>query len=327
MTTFYKVLIVSLVVIMLGIFSFIAYKQNEIGDRQLAIESRIVEQKTLLDNITRSQSSYATSKDIAEYLDQNNIDLATIRDDLNKLNANIKSVNIITSSSDKQKYSNMPETNFGPSNPNPVYIDAGCTNPDVYGYLDRQSNLSIYEKFKSTNVPFGTASFSAWQENPWSLSVNERKYTVSTVVGTDENERQYFYNKFFVDVAGKSYEIPINTAVTKQEYPTASWSFNPRLFLSVSGGINISQIKGEFTPSLNLGLISYGKSKKTPDFSVAQVGVGYGVVSKKIQFIISPFSYNIGKHIPLMNNLYIGPAVDIGVDGGISIMGAASVGL
>jgi len=170
--------------------------------------------------------------------------------------------------------------------------------------------------------------FSAWQEKPWSIDIKAREYNVTSVVGTDENQRMYFENKFSLKVDGKEYDVPIKTATTKQIYPEAKFSWwNPQLFMAVDGGVGLSPVRGEFTPGVRVGIMSYGKYKTQPDFSVLQVGGGYGTVSQRPQLVVSPVMYNIGQHIPLMHNTYIGPSLGIGTDGNVSIMGGIAVGL
>ena len=171
-------------------------------------------------------------------------------------------------------------------------------------------------------VPIGTVGFSAWQQNPWDISIAPREYNVATVVGVDENERQTFYNKFTLKVNNKEYDIPIKTATTEQKLPAASWSWwNPRILMGLDGGVNVTHVKGEITPSVNLGIMSYGQYKTTPDFSILEVGAGYGAINKTPQLIVTPVAYNIGKKLfsPLMNNTYIAPSFTVATDGSMGV--------
>lgn len=332
MTLSTKILIILGSILTVGMLSFIIYKQLEISNRQQAIESQVVLQKELVGNIMRSQNSYATKDDINQLIKDNGLSLKAIQDDLSKLHAEITAVNAIVVSSNGQHGTNLPSTGTGPSNPNPIdpvcKDGTPCPTSDPFEYQKKTQQLSLHEEFGSTKVPFGTIGFSAWQKAPWSVDILPREYHVTNVVGTDENQRTYFYNKFSVKVDGKTYDVKISSAQTKQEYPEAKWSFmNPRLFAGIDGGFNISQNKAEFTPSASVSIISYGRFKAQPDFSVLQVGIGYGTVSRKPQLVITPFSYNIGKHIPLMNNTYIGPSLQAGTDGSVSAMIGLRVGL
>lgn len=321
-----KILIWAGAVLTIGLLAFIVYKQVEISNRQQAIETQVVLQKQLVDNIVRSQSTYATKDDIDKFIKDNGVNLKAIQDDLDKLHAEVNSVNAIIVTSNGQHGTNIPSTGTGPVNPNPTPVDP--SNPDPFGYLAKQQNLDLNEDFSGVKVPIGSVGFSAWQKAPWSLTVLPREYHVTNVIGTDENQRTYVYNKFSVKAGDKTYDVKIASAQTEQVYPEAKWSWwNPRLFVGADGGVNISQPKGEFTPSINVGIMSYGRYKTQPDFSILGVGVGYGTISTKPQLIVTPVTYNIGKHIPLMNNTYIGPSLHVGTNGDISIMGGIRVGL
>lgn len=327
-----KILIFLGATLLIGMLAFIIYQQHQISTRQTAIETNVVAQKNLIDGIVRSQSSWATKSDMEQFAKDNKINLEVIQKDLDKLHADVAAVNVILTSSDGQIGNNIPSTGTGGSNPKPPTNKCPdgtpCPNSDPYGYQLKTQLLSLNEKFGNLSVPIGSVGFSVWQAAPWSIDIKPRDYNVSTVVGHDENERLYFYNKFSVTVDGKAYDLPIKTATTEQVYPTAKWSFwNPRLYLGVSGGVNVSPVRGEFTPSLGVSVISYGKYKTQPTFTFLEVGAGYGTVSGKPQLVVTPVTYNVGEHIPLTKNIYVGPSIGVGTDGGVSFMGSIRVGL
>lgn len=314
--TLTKVLVAIGAIVLFGALAFIIYNQQQIKNRQTAIEAQIVEQKQLVDGIVRSQSQYASKEDINKFAKDNDINLSAIRADLEKLNAQVTSINVAIATSQGQRGTHVPSGPPGPVNPHPV----DPNNPDPWGYQKAQQNLALNEDFGTVKVPIGSVGFSAWQKEPWSYNIASREYHLNTVVGTDENQRQYFYNKFTVNTGGKSYEIPIKSATTKQEYPSPKWSWwNPRLLMGLDGGVNISHVQGEFTPHVSVGIMSYGQYKTTPDFSILEVGAGYGTVNKTGQVVITPVAYNVGKNwfSPLMNNTYIGPSFQVGTDGSL----------
>jgi hypothetical protein len=328
-----RILVILSVITIFGLLAFIIFNQIENNKKQLAIESQIVKQKELLDGIVRSQNEYTSKKDLEQFIKDNNINLKAIKEDLEKLKADITAVNVVLIGSVGQRGTNIPSTGTGPKNPDPIpepRCPDGtiCPNIDPFGYLKQQQNLTLNEDFGTTQVPIGSVGFSAWKDKPWSLDIKPRDYTISSVVGKDEDQRHYFYNKVTVTVDGESHELPIKSASTKEEYPEAKWSFwNPRLFIGVDGGAGINPIEGKFTPSVNLGIMSYGQYKNQPDFSVLEVGAGVDTVSKRPQVSLTPAAYNIGKHIPLMTNMYVGPSVHVGTDANVSVMLGVRVGL
>ncbi len=319
-----KILIWLGAVVLVGALGFIIYKQVEISKRQEAIEQNIVAQKQLVDGIVRSQATWATRDDVERFIKDNNVNLKAIKEDLDKLNAEVTSINVAIATSKGQSGTHIP-TKPGPIvNPNPI----DPKNPDPYGYMKQQQTLALNEDFGTVKVPIGSVGFSAWQEKPWNYDIKGREYKVATVVGTDDNQRQYFYNKFTVKVDNKEYDVPITTATTQQVYPEAKFSwFNPRLYLGADGAVGLNPVRGEFSPNINLQVMSYGRYKNQPDWSLLQVGVGYGVVSERPQITVTPAAYNIGKPIPLINNTYVGPSISVGTDGNVSVGGGIRVGL
>lgn len=332
-----KILIALGVMVTMGALAFIIYRQEEINKRQLAIETEVVAQKQLVDGIVRSQASWATKDDLDAFAKANNVNLKAIQDDLDKLHADIAAVNVAVATSRGQNGTNIPSTSQGPGNPNPptpvtVPCPSGgsvtCPNTDPFGYQKEQQNLALNEDFGTVKVPVGTVGFSAWQQNPWDIHINPREYHSTTTIGTDENQRIYTYNKLEIKSGDKSYTVPLTSSKTEQIYPEAKWSWwNPRLFLGADGMVGVNPVRGEFTPNVSLQIMSYGRYKTQPDFSVLQVGAGYGTVSQRPQFMISPFQYNVGKNLPLMNNLYIGPVISVGTDGNVGVGGGIRVGL
>lgn len=313
------------VILTAGALAFIIYNQHMLRVQQNAIQTQMVQQQQLVDGIVRSQSQWATKDDMKNFASANGIDLKAIQDNLDKLSAQVASINTATVVSQGQNSTNVPSTSTGPSNPNP-----NPTNQDPYGYQKKEQDLALNEDFGSNKVPIGNVGFSAWQKNPWTLNISPREYDVSTVVGVDENQRQYFYNKFNVKVDGKTYEVPIKNATTKQEFPTAKWSWwNPRALMGVDGGVNISHVSGEVVPHLGLGIMSYGQYKNNPDFSVLELGLGYEPIGKTGELVVTPVAYNIGKNLfsPFITNVYIGPSFTVATDGSLGVGLGLRVGL
>lgn len=324
MPLYQKILIWVGAVLVIGALGFIIYKQQQISERQTAIEQNVIAQKQLVDGIVRSQTTWASREDIEKFIKDNGVNLRAIQDDLDKLHAEVSAVNVAVATSRGQNGTHIPTTPGPNTNPNPV----DPKNPDPYGYMKQQQTLALNEDFGSVKVPIGSVGFSAWQEKPWNYDIKQREYRATTVVGTDENQRQYFYNKFTVKVDNKEYALPITTATAEQVYPEAKFSWwNPRLYLGADGAIGLNPVKGEFSPNVNLQVMSYGRYKTQPDWSILQVGAGYGTISQRPQLTVTPVSYNIGKPIPLIHNTYIGPSISVGTDGNVFVGGGVRVGL
>lgn len=337
MTLTTKLLVISGSALVIGSLGFITYKQIEMSNRQIAIESQVVKQMQLIDGIVRSQNEYATRKDVEKFIKDNGLNLNAIKNDLDKLHAEVTAVNSVTSHSVGYVATNVASTSVGVKNPNPVLVnkvtcdgkEVDCPSFDPHGYYVAQQNMTLTEPFANgVKVPIGSVGFSAWQEKPWNVEIKPREYHVTSVVGTDENQRTYFYNKFSVNVDGKSYDVNIDKAETKQVYPEAKFSFwNPRLYLGAAGGVNLNSVRGEANANVQVSVMSYGRYKKQPDFTVLSVGAAYQFADKKAAAIITPFTYNVGKHLPLMNNTYVGPSLTLDLNKNFAVMAGVTVGL
>jgi hypothetical protein len=291
------------------------------------MQTEVLAQKQLIDNMTRSSSTWATKDDIAALAAANGVtatDLAAIKADMASVKATLSGINTITATSTPTHSANQPSSSVGPANPNPpaptaVTCPGGttvtCPISDPYGFQKNPQNYDLAETFGTIKVPFGQVTFDASKADPWSLTVPNREYVVTNVIGTDENQKPVVYNKFNIKVNGQSYAVPITTATTETIQPKPSFSFNPRLTLGVDTGVDLTKLQGAVTPDVTVQLFSYGTDKKQPDLSILQVGGGYNTVTKVPEIVVNPVQYNIGQHIPLMDNLYVGPTLQYGTDG------------
>lgn len=319
-----KLLIILESVIIVGLIFLIGYKQIQLSESNLQLKG-VTEQKELAESIVRSQSSLVSKKDLEDFAAKNNANLDVIKQDLEKLSAKLVAVNVVKVNSVGQKQNNIPSTSNGETNPSP-------TTEDRYGYLKLQQNLLLFETFQNTKVPLGQVGFSAWQKDPWSLTLHPREYKVVNVIGTDENNKTYVYNRFTISVDNKEYDIKVSKSETKTEMPTAKFTFfNPKLFLTAGGGINVSEapVKASANIGLSLGLMSYGKFKTNPDISILHIGAGYQSLSERPNFHLNPINFNVGKLIPgeVVSNTYVGPTIQVDTKGSIYTGLNISVGL
>ena len=329
MTLLNKILIGIGAFLTIGLLSIICYQQIQLNKQAIAMQTQITAQKTLIDGLTRSSSAWATKDDVASLLASNGVnatDLAAIKSDMSSVKAKLDAANVITVDSTPTHTTNQPSTSVGPANPHPPKPvtencpnggTVTCPNGDPFGYAKAPQNFALNEKFGTLSVPFGQSTFDASKADPWSLTTLQREYVVTNVVGTDENQKATVYNKFSIKVDGKIYTAPITTATTETIIPTASWSFNPKLHLGVDTGVDVTHFGAAVTPSVTVQVLSYGTDKVQPDLSVLQVGGGYNTVTRVPELVVRPLSYNIGKHIPLMSNLFVGPSIQLGTDGNV----------
>lgn len=331
MNTGTKILIALGSILVVGALIFIIVKQIEISKRQLAIETEITQQKQLADNILRAQKEWATKKDIEDFAKANGVNLEVIKDDLDKLNARVDGINVVVVKSIGQHETNVSSTGTTPGGPGTPTVDCNGSQikcPDPYGYQQNTQQLKLDEKFANTNVPFGQVGFSAWREKPWDVTVYPRQYTMTTVLGKDENGKEYAYNKLQIESEGKKYDVKLDSSRFLQEYPSPQFHFwNPRLFLGVSGGANLQQTNADVAPSISVAIMSYGQYKMQPSWTFLGLGASYAINNEKFNFLLTPVSYNVGQHIPLTRNIYVGPSLGFDTTGALSVFATLNVGL
>lgn len=303
----------------------------DIKNTQKQLNSSTLQMKQLEDSIIRSQSSYATVEDLENTLSNLNVDLSAIQKDLDNLNANLRSINSIKISTPGYTGTKLPSTSSKP-NPNPFVpekcIDGVCTNPDKFGYLNKEQILFINEPFGEIIVPFGSTSFKAWEEKPWSLDVLPRNYFVTNIISQDEEGRDIIYNKFEIEVNGKKYPVNISKSETLQKVPESEFWFNPRLYLGVGVGPTIvNKVSAEVIPYLDVSLFSYGKNKAESTWTFLGLGLGMHAINKTPALTLNPVSYNVGEPLPLVDNLFIGPSVSVDTEANVSVFGSIRVGL
>lgn len=327
MTTLEKILIGLLafvVVISGGVF---IYEKYNSAKQLQAMSDQMTSQKQLVDGITRSLGTYATKQDMEQFAKDSNVNLDAIKKDLASLNSSLTAMNSAVVISVGQSGNNIPSTSTTP-NQNP----STSGNGDPYGYQKNIQNLHMDEKFSdNTQVPIGDVSFDASKPAPWGVNIKAREYQATTTLGVDENQKYTAYNNFSVTVDGKKYPITITNSKLIQQFPQAKFYFNPRLFITAGGGVDLAHLPavgGSFNVGGMVGLFSYGKFKTNPDISILQIGAGYQSNRNEFTAIVNPVMFNIGAVIPgdLVKNTYIGPSVQITPSGSAYVGGNVSIG-
>lgn len=320
-----KAIVVGGILLLLGILVFIVKVQYDTIDRLKHIETSVVESKELSNKVLRAQSQYATDKEVQNLLKTQGFDIGELKKDLRKLGGQVQGIHTVQVVTPGFVGSDLETTETREENPNPP--KTGEPFEDKFGYFDKSQWYHLNEPFEdSSTVPIGGVGFSAWKEKPWSVEILPRKYGSTTVLGQDEDGRHYAYSKFIIEVDGKTYEIPIDDAQLIEKYPSARFHFNPRLYLAIDGGfIFTPPLRGEVIPNIGLSFFSYGKTKASPDFSFLTLGIGYATQAQTLAFILAPVNYNIGKPLPLIDNLHIGPSLSLDINGSLGLYLGARV--
>jgi hypothetical protein len=307
-----------------GVGALVAFFINweiKLNEQQAILSSEIIKFKQIGDGIARDRSQFATKDDLEAMIQQ--LNLQKVESDLAKLQASVEGLQVVIATTPGGTSNNLPSTNTKP-NPQPGPIPTG----DPFGYLTNSQILALSEPLTDkTSIPFGATTFSAWRQNPWDVTVYPRTYTVDTVLGQDQSGKHYVYNKFTIQVQDKTYTLPIKQAQFTEELPSAGLHFSPRMYLSGDVGVRLKPLGAEVIPSLGVSLLSYGKTTIDPDWSFATIGLGYATQNKHLAVTIAPVNYNLGHHLPYMNNLHIGPALSLDTSGALTTSIGIRVGL
>lgn len=323
-------LVISVISLLVGIFLVVFYERKAANDQKAILDS-IVEMKQLQDGTARSSAQYVSKEDLEEFGKKHDLNLEEIKKDLASIGAQLKAINIAVVQTPGYSGHDLPSTGTRPR-PSPSPGDPETSvGPDPFGYLANAQILDLIEPFgPSVGVPFGIASFKAWQVNPWDLTVYPREYKVSTTIGTRPDGQHIVHNKVQIITQGKTYTVPISSAELVEQVPESQFFVNPHVFLGVGTGATVYPTPGfEFVPSLSVSIFSHGASKKIEDtdWTFLGLGIGVGVQSKLPVFTLAPVDYNIGKHIPLLTNLHVGPSVGADIHGNFTVMAEVKVGL
>jgi hypothetical protein len=323
----------------LTVLFFVMKYNADTAARQTAIENSLIEMKTLSDGIVRAQSQYATKDDLKAFADNLNLNLTEIQKDLDSIDAKIAGISTLLVSTPGYHGSNLPSDHTTPNtDPNNIPVDCRENGCDPFGYTANAQTKDISEPFSAdVSVPVGQATFSAWLERPWDLTIFPRDYVVDSVLGVDKKGQHTLYHKFTIQSNGKTYQVPIKSAKFVEQYPEASFSWwNPKFGLGVIAGLAIPTLSGmlaengvtaSVSPSVFFAPFSYGKTDVKPRFIFPQVGVGYDTVNQSAVFSLSPFMYNLGDTSTIINNLYSGPTLSYDHRGNFTIGGTLSLSL
>jgi hypothetical protein len=152
----------------------------------------------------------------------------------------------------------------------------------------------------------------------------------TTIVRSQHEDGAYAYNveawvenDFVKKSKGIKYPLKLQS-VHFEEIPLKDkkWRWNPRL------GLGAGITSKALFPSLDISAFSYGLTKVDMDWRFLTLGVGYaGLGNTDTKFIgsFTPVQYNLGKVLPFVENLFLGPGVSVDTDSDIGYGGIISV--
>ena len=196
-------------------------------------------------------------------------------------------------------------------------------------YIDKEKMSRSYDDIEITRtmadgkqMPTGWVKYHpAFEgEDPYTVFNYPIEY-YTTIIKSEKEDGTFAYsvdayaeNNYVKKVRGQKFPIHIkDVRFEERKIKEKKFRFNPRLALS--GAINDKNM----FPMLNASFWSYGRTTRDMDWRFGILGVGvYGNDGTTYgAFAVSPFEYNLGNHVPYIDNFFVGPTVNFNTAGDV----------
>ncbi len=342
-------ILVSIIGVMLLI---IGYQQKKISDTKSQL-TQVITQKDLGGGTTRSSVHNGTVEDVMNAAADAGMSISAVKDDAESHGASITGANVSVARTDGSTHSDVSssrtakrqrgnETSVNPHDSTSASNTQGGNtsseakqDPTTCGpnastekcpYNDDEQILDVYEQIGDQKIAFGNVSFKAWELKPWSLTVLPREYRSTVIFAETDDGQKIAYSHNSITVGDTTVNLPISSSKFITSPKPAKFRLSPRLHLSVSLGLTLPLfLDGQFGAKVHF--FNYGSDKLMPDFTFAGVGLGYSAGQSSMVFGFTPALYRVGKHLPLVEDLYIGPEVTVSLSGSFSILLSLSTAL
>ncbi len=196
-----------------------------------------------------------------------------------------------------------------------------------YNYVDKTDASKNYSevtikkeidmgKGEKDEIPWGWAMYSPniKGEKKWTTGTYPIDLYTNVAIGEEDGKggrkdayvEAYMTSKVFDKDKDKKFPIDIKSINWVEKPPKEkSFMWNPRFSL----GLNIAS---DSFAAIEASLFSYGRTKGDMDWRF--LGVGFGANSDSEYLYIAPIEYNIGKPLPMMENLFISPFIGMDTD-------------
>lgn len=311
----------------LGIVGYLGYRQLMLENALL--RSEVTEFKQLTDTLVRASTQWTTKSDLKDSLANlmTTDDLKALRADIRRQGAAISAVGRTVGQLDGRIARLEQSDSQGPTNGEVVKCEDGRL-VDVHRYTERTQTKRVKD---NNDASLADVTFDASKNKPWDYKVFGRQFNLTTVVSKKDSGQLNFYNvlKYKTEADGtKEFPITLSSSEFKQVNPESKFYWlNPRLDLGVFAGVtalNVPILGNNDTlasagADLGLSLMSYGETKVESWWRFVRLGAGYNLNRKAFQLSVAPALFNVGKVLPLITNMYLGPNVGLDSGGGLII--------
>lgn len=326
-------LVAGLVVVVLFLLVVVRWQQRKIDD----LKSRFACGPTVPSDgppgVVRHNTSVLEPGQAASVAEDAGIDVAALEQDGADAGAVVTGVSTVTVRGAGHSSGRLPSSSTA-ARPAPTALppsDGGMPEAeplaDPWGHQRAQQLLKLEEPIGGLSVPWGQVGFSAWEERPWALMVLPRTYRLTTVSTTNDDGSRTLYSRFVVDVAGKSFEVPIAAADHQEEPPPAKFRWRVGVSLGVDLAGTPDPARALVLPGLQVSGANYGRSDRPAAWTFLAAGIAYDPALRGVWLTLSPALWNLSPILPWVENLYAGPTVGLSFDGGWAAGGGVKVRL
>lgn len=320
--------IIAVSILLLMVIVFFAWKS--IRDENIVLRNQVVEFQKLTNSLVRSSVKWATKDDLNNAM-KNSLskeDLQSVKDDLEKLGARLSAVGSTIGSIQRKVAELEASDKEGPENSVITCSDGKIV--DTYGYTKHPQIKELQDINKAS---LASVQFDASKEKPWNYEVFKRDYNLTTIVGKKDDGQYTFYHTLNYSVPDKDKDKKYTIQLTSSEYlqtplkNTMYW-LNLILDLNVFAGGKVWEFnKGDGRPDnilsagfdVGISFSSFGETRADSVFRLWRLGMGWNIEREAFHFSFAPFTFNVGKYLPLFTNLYLTPQVAIDSAGGMTV--------
>jgi hypothetical protein len=271
------------------------------------------EYQQLSDELARASSKMVTKQELDKFSKDLTLDIDKVRKDLNKLGLDLKALGVTVASIEANQDIDTGSDNSTPQDP-PDQPDT-CELCDIHGYTASVESKDI----SIAGMPYAEVEFRASEDKPWSVFTDKIDVVVDTAVGEKDKDGRpmafyhtiYLKNKSRPELVDKKYKLKITSSkfLELEDKPLEIRWWDPHIEIGIFNGMTIDDgVAYLGGAELGLSIMSYGKTSHNNilRFPVLGLGVSTGVAP---YLSFTPIQYNLGKQIPLIDDLWIGPSV------------------
>jgi hypothetical protein len=137
----------------------------------------------------------------------------------------------------------------------------------------------------------------------------DQKFDVLVVEGSREGGTASYLRVWELGVDGERMEPPMEVEdfrVVRRVKPASRFRwFNPKLEIALANLLSVDNGSFKAVPEIGLSVMSYGETADDLSWRVLRAGASY--TGDGVGLSLSPGSYNLGKQLPLVSNVWLSP--------------------